>query len=128
MNYEIAAECTKLSEDERITFFEVVMRLDKGGIEAYQANLLVPNKVYYQDNEAFEVPLKVKSQANVIAPFDQQRVIKALRSIQSKEIGYQEFLKQILEGGVIFYLVFIKGRKAIYFGRNGEQYIESFPF
>lgn len=128
MNYEIAAECTKLSEDEKITFFEVIMRLDKGGIEAYQANLLVPNKVYYQANEAFEVPLNIKSQANVVAPFDQERVITALRSIQSKEIGYQEFLKQILEGGVIFYLVFIKGRKAIYFGRNGEQYVENFPF
>lgn len=128
MNCEVAEECTRLSEEEKISFLEVVMRLEKEGIEGYQANLLIPNKVYYQGIEAYEIPLRITSKARVLYDFDQDKIVKALQAIQSKQVGYQEFLKQILEAGVIFYLVFIKGRKAIYCGRNGEQYIEKFPF
>lgn len=127
MNYQIVEECTKLSEEGKITFPEVVGRLDKAGIESYAANLLVPNKIYYAGDESHEVSLKLKADRKVGAAFKQEDVIKALRAIQGSQIDYQEFLKKIMEAGVIFYLVFIKGRKAIYFGRHGEQYIENFP-
>lgn len=127
MNREVAAECTMLSDQEKISFPEVVMKLSKEGFDAYQANLLIPNKVYYHGNEVCEVPLHLKGKPAAVGQFNEEKVVKALRSIQSQQIGYQEFLRQIMEGGVIFYLVFIKGRKAVYFGRNGEQYVENFP-
>lgn len=128
MNIKIIEECTKLSEEEKITFPEVVERLDKAGIESYVANMLVPNKIYYAKNEAYEVPFSIKAGLEIAEIFNQDKIVQALRAIQGKKIGYQEFLKGIMDAGVIYYHVFIQGRKAIYFGRNGEQYIEQFPF
>jgi uncharacterized protein YbcV (DUF1398 family) len=127
MDIKVAEECSRLSAEEKITFGEVVGRLDKAGIESYIANMLVPNKIYYAGNEAHEVPLNLKIERKVAATFNRDNVVQAIRTIQANKIGYQEFLKRIMDAGVIFYIVFIKGRKAIYFGRNGEHYIEEFP-
>lgn len=127
MDIKVAEECSRLSTEEKITFGEVVGRLDKAGIESYIANLLVPNKIYYAGNEAHETSLNIKTEQKVSATFNRDNVVQAIRAIQANKIGYQEFLEKIMDAGVIFYLVFIKGRKAIYFGRNGEQYIEEFP-
>ncbi len=127
MNFQVVEECTKLSDEGKMTFPETVMRLDKAGIESYAANLLVPNKIYYAGNESHEVSFKLKGGRKVGAAFRQEDVVKAIRAIQANQIDYQEFLRQIMDAGVIFYLVFIKGRKVIYFGRNGEQHLESFP-
>jgi uncharacterized protein YbcV (DUF1398 family) len=127
MNINIVEECAKLSEEEKITFPEVVERLNKAGVESYAVNMLVPNKIYYAGNKAHVVPLKIKAALNVAADFNQDHIVQALHDIQSKKIGYQEFLKLIMEGGVISYFVYIKGRKAVYCGKHGEQYTELFP-
>jgi uncharacterized protein YbcV (DUF1398 family) len=38
-----------------------------------------------------------------------------------------EFLRRIMGAGCAHYEVYIQGRKAVYFGRDGEFYIEPFP-
>ena len=127
MNIEIAEECSRLSDKDKITFPEVVARLAQSGIESYAANLLVPNKIYFAGNESHSIPLKLKGERKVANVFKQEGVVEALRAIQGGKIGYPEFLKRIMDAGVISYLVFIKGRMAMYLGRKGEQYIERFP-
>jgi uncharacterized protein YbcV (DUF1398 family) len=54
-------------------------------------------------------------------------VSRAIRAIQRGEIGYDTFLRQIMQAGCASYCVFIKGRKVVYFGRDGDCHIESFP-
>lgn len=127
MDFETILECTKLSDEEKITFPEVVLALQKAGIESYVANLLVPNKIYFAKNESFETAVKVTFPLKVGPTFNQDLVIEALRAIQSQKISYQAFLQRIMDAGTIAYFVFINGKKAIYIGRNGEQYIENFP-
>ena len=51
----------------------------------------------------------------------------AVKAIQRSEIGYAEFLRRIMAAGCSHYEVFIAGRKAMYFGRDGEFYTEPFP-
>lgn len=126
MNYEVVRECTLLSEQEKITFPEVVARLDEAGIEMYYADLLVPSKTYYSKNEAYVVPCTYKEKL-VGTQFKEELVLHAIRLIQSGKIKYEEFLRKIMEAGVVSYFVFIKGRKAIYFGKLGEQHVEPFP-
>ena len=125
MDYEVIKECTLLSENT--PFSEIVGRLANANIELYYADLLVPSKTYYSKNEAFVVPFSLKSEKYVGAAFNADHVVQALCRIQSGQIQYPEFLRQIMEAGVVSYFVFIKGRRAIYFGRLGEQYIEQFP-
>ncbi len=127
MNNEVAKECTILSDEEKITFPEVIQRLSQAGIELYYADLLASKKTYYAHQTAYTVDCLPTSKHEVSSFFNQEGVINALRLIQSGKIQYQEFIRKIKECGVISYMVFIKGNQAVYFGRKGEQYIEKFP-
>lgn len=126
MNFEVAKECTILSDEETITFPEVIQKLAEAGIESYIADLLTPNKTYFAENIAYTVPCLTKAPREVSAIFDTAGVITAIRAIQSGKIKYQEFVEKIMEAGVIYYFVTINGQKAIYFGRGGEMHIEDF--
>lgn len=125
MDYDVANECTTLSDQEKITFPEVVRRLMDAGIELYYADLLHGSKTYYAGNRAHQIDC-LKKYEKAADSFNQLALIRAIKQIQSGEIKYQEFIRKIMDAGVICYLVFVKGRKAIYFGRNGEQHIEEF--
>lgn len=126
MNHEVVKDCTRLSDEEKITFPEVTRRLSEAGIELYQADLLASTKTYYANNSAYIVNCSQKFKV-VADSFHLEGVIDAIRQIQLKQIQYQEFIKKIMAAGVIFYVVFIKGSKTIYFGRRGEQHVEEFP-
>jgi uncharacterized protein YbcV (DUF1398 family) len=127
MNYEIAKECTILSDEEKITFPEVVRRLQMAEIELYYADLLSLDKTYYSKNESYRVVCSIKSKREVATAFNMDGIVDAIRQSQTGKIRYQQFLKEVMDCGVVSYMVFINGRKAIYFGRNGEQHIEKFP-
>ena len=44
---KVMQECTEASDQERITFPEVVMKLMQAGVERYHADLLRADKIYY---------------------------------------------------------------------------------
>jgi len=125
MNFTIAKECTILSDEEKITFPEVVSCLHKAGIESYYADLLMPNKTFYFENTAFTINCSLSTK-KVADFFNPQGIAAAIREIQTGQIKYQEFIRKIMDAGVISYMVFIKGQKTIYFGRKGEQHAEEF--
>lgn len=127
MNREVANECTKLSDEEKITFPEVVRRLMEAGVELYYADLLSQTKTYYAGSDAYTVPCARKGETRAADSFDQEGVIGAIKQIQAGKIQYQEFVRKILDAGTVSYMVFIKGRKAVYFGRRGEEHVEKFP-
>ncbi|HUZ11730.1 MAG TPA: hypothetical protein VMU93_02615 [Caulobacteraceae bacterium] len=59
--------------------------------------------------------------------FDEAAVDASVKAIQRHEIGYAEFLRRIMRAGCARYGVFLDGRKAVYFGRQGESLTEPFP-
>lgn len=127
MNFIIAQECSELSEQEKISFPEVVARLNAAGIDSYYADLLAASTTYYSGSEAYQVSRSKKTWLANHENFNSEKIIQALRSTQSGQIQYQEFIRQIMEAGVICYFVFLKGLKAVYIGRQGEEYVETFP-
>ena len=64
--------------------------------------------------------MPLASSPQIAATFDAARVAKSVRAIQQGGIGYAEFLRQIMGAGCATYRVFIGGRKAMYFGRDGD--------
>ena len=127
MDVSVAEECTLLSDEGRISFPEVVQKLLKAQIELYYADLLAESKTYYSKNSVCTIASKEHGSRVVAEEFHAEEVKAAIRESQSAQIKYQEFLKKIRHAGVISYMVFLKGRKVIYFGRKGEQHIEQFP-
>jgi uncharacterized protein YbcV (DUF1398 family) len=130
MNETIRAvmqECTDASDQERVSFPEVVGKLAAAGVERYHADLQRHEKTYYlPSGESHLVPCAAIDAA-AAGPFSAEGVSAAVREIQAGIIRYREFCRRILKAGCVGYLVSLPGRRAVYFGRTGECYVEPFP-
>jgi uncharacterized protein YbcV (DUF1398 family) len=124
---KVMQECTEASDQERITFPEVVMKLMQAGVERYHADLLRAEKVYYlPSGESYRVPA-APVQATPASAFAADGVAAAVRAIQQQKIQYREFCERIAQAGCVGYIVSMVGRRAVYYGRTGDSYVEPFP-
>ncbi len=127
MNTQTIEECMKESF-ANTPFPEVVRRLFGAGVRSYTADLVKLRKTYYgAAAEAHDEALPLKDGPAIAPAFDSDRVASTVKAIQRGEIGYAEFLRRIMDAGCSHYEVFISGRKAMYFGRDGAFYTEHFP-
>lgn len=62
-----------------------------------------------------------------VPPFDREALINAIRTDQSGESTFPEFLAASWQAGVVRYDVDFAARTVTYFGCNGEQYVEAYP-
>jgi uncharacterized protein YbcV (DUF1398 family) len=67
-------------------------------------------------NGAFDVP-----------PFNQDALVKALRTDQAGGTTFPEFLMAAWRAGVVRYDVDFIARTVSYFGCRGESYVENYP-
>jgi uncharacterized protein YbcV (DUF1398 family) len=124
---KVMQECTEASDQERITFPEVVMKLMQAGVERYHADLLRADKIYYlPSGESHRVPA-APIQATPAPAFAADGVAAAVRAIQQQTIQYREFCERIAQAGCVGYIVSMAGRRAVYYGRTGDSYVELFP-
>jgi uncharacterized protein YbcV (DUF1398 family) len=127
MNTETIRECMTASFADT-PFPLVVQRLAGAGVTNYTADLIALRKTYYNGGaESVDEPLPLMQAPAIAATFDRDAVEKTVKAIQRKDIGYADFLRGIMQAGCARYSVFFVGRKAMYFGRDGEFYTEPFP-
>ena len=127
MNTEIIVECMKLSFADT-PFPQVVQRLVGAGVTSYAADLVKLRNTYYgSGGDAYDEGLPLRDGPTIAPAFDAASVAASVKAIQRGEIGYDAFLRRIMVAGCSRYEVFIGGRKAMYFGRDGEFYTEPFP-
>ena len=127
MNIEVIHQC--LNASFAGTQFPVVaQRLAGAGVVSYNTDLITLRKTYYDAGiESIDEELPLTNPPAIAALFDRDTVQGAVKAIQRKEIDYAEFLRRIMKAGCSGYQVFFNGRKAMYFGRDGEFYTEAFP-
>lgn len=127
MDVNIINECAVSSIAGTMSFPEVINKLISAGTERYITDLVGLKKIYYgNQGEALFTSLDFPA-IEVAFIFDEKAVRDALYAIQKASIDYQTFLKRITKAGCCHYEVFITGKKVIYFGRDGSQYVEFFP-
>ncbi len=117
---------TAESDAEHVKFPQIVQKLMAAGVERYHADFVCSTKTYYLPNGECEVTPCHKV-ASAAADFDPKAVEAALRAIQGQRIKYREFCDRIAAGGCVGYFVSFAGRRAVYYGRTGESYVEWFP-
>jgi uncharacterized protein YbcV (DUF1398 family) len=123
----IVVECTEGSDAGTLTFPQVVGKLMEAGVERYHADLTRLTRTYYTpDGESYVVPSH-GHEARPAVEFDADGVAASLRQVQAQKIDYGTFCENILAAGCVGYIVSIAGRRAVYFGRSGETYVEMFP-
>lgn len=120
-------ECTDASDQERISFGEVVMKLMQAGVERYHADLLRAEKIYYLPSGESHRVQALPVEATPPQAFTADGVAAAVRAIQTRKIQYREFCERIAQAGCVGYMVSLAGRRAVYYGRTGDSYVEPFP-
>lgn len=123
----ILEDCSHGSAAGRLTFPQVIRNLLHAGVERYHADLQRAETTYYlPDGDSLCVRAHVVAQKPAEA-FDPAGIEAALRAIQAKQISYLGFCEQIMKAGCVSYIVSLAGRRAVYYGRTGEVYVEPFP-
>jgi uncharacterized protein YbcV (DUF1398 family) len=123
----IMEECSKGSDEERLTFPQVVGKLATAGVERYYADLCRNEKTYYMPDGTSQVIPSPSHNALPVREFSPPDVSAAVRTIQAGKIGYREFCARIAAAGCVGYVVTLAGRRAVYYGRTGEEFVEWFP-
>jgi uncharacterized protein YbcV (DUF1398 family) len=62
-----------------------------------------------------------------VPAFNEEALIRALRTDQKGESTFPEFLTATWLAGVVRYDVDFDARTVAYYGCNGEQYVEAYP-
>ena len=123
----ILQECTKRSDENSISFPEVVAKLMHAGVERYHADLRRSERTFYMPNgESFIVGAH-PVEGDPAQTFSADDVAAAVKTIQQGKIDYAEFCRRIVAAGCIDYIVSITGSRTTYFGRSGDNYVERFP-
>ena len=123
----ILEDCTQGSDEDRLTFPQVVGNLMSAGIERYHADLQRSEKTYYLPSGESKVLKTYTVAAQAAGSFSPSGVADAVRAIQKGQIKYNEFCERILAAGCVSYIVSLAGKRAVYYGRTGEAYVEMFP-
>lgn len=126
MDTKTIDECNLLSHAGKITFPEVVKKLASTGTERYVVDLVGVKKTFYGAKGGTYVGHLNLASTAVPVEFDVTEIKTAIQDIQKNEISYNVFLRRIMAAGCSHYEVFIRGKKAIYFGRNGDHHTEHF--
>lgn len=124
---DVMQECTGGSDEERLRFPQVVIKLTEIGVERYHADLRRAEKTYYMPNGDSHVVRSAPIRREPAEAFSADGVDAAVRAVQTNEIAYNEFCERIAAAGCVGYIVSIVGRRAVYYGRTGDSHIEPFP-
>lgn len=127
MDIAVIKHCGSSSLKGTMVFPEVVSKLKEIGVNSYYADLISLHKTYYTCDGSHIESLEFTPSTKIANEFCSQGIKEAILASQKGEISYKEFLNRAVASGVISYMVFINGKKAIYFGKNGDFHIEHFP-
>jgi uncharacterized protein YbcV (DUF1398 family) len=124
---DVLIECTRASDEERVSFGQVVMKLTEAGIERYHADLVRSEKTYYLPNGDSEILTCAALETTPAPEFSAAGVEAAVRSVQAGAIKYKTFCERVMAAGCVGYIVSITGRRVVYYGRTGDNHVEWFP-
>lgn len=123
----VAEEVTRASDEERISFPDVVQALMAAGVERYHADLPHGRRTYSMPDGSAQTVAGHALSGPVAERFSADAVAAAVRAVQKGEIQYREFCDRIAAAGCPGYHVFIAGRRVVYYGRDGGLHVEHFP-
>jgi len=124
---QVTQECAQGALTGALSFPEIVGRLVQIGVERYHADYSRQEITYYwADGDSRVVATPHPAHATA-AEFSASAVEAAVRQSQQNEHTYLDFIRKTMVAGCVGYFVQITGRRAIYFGRNGESHVEHFP-
>jgi uncharacterized protein YbcV (DUF1398 family) len=128
MKSEIVAEAARATLDGTIPFPEVVRRLMETGVEYYHVDYVALQKSFYSaTGEVIKACINYEHLPPVASTLDREALRSAILDSQQNGQHYRDFTQRAMKAGVQGYIVFLRGQRVTYWGRDGEQHTEWFP-
>lgn len=111
-----------------ISFPEVVDRLQRAGVEYYHVDYVARRKSFYTaDGQVTTTAIDYARLPAVAPEFDLAALRAAIHDSQQHGQSYRDFTTRAMAAGTQGYYAFLRGRRVIYFGRQGDLHTEWFP-
>ena len=109
-------------------FPEIVDKLIAEGVEYYDVDYASLQFHFYGvEGGVVVVPLLLGAMQPIAPVFDKVALRAAIVDSQQNGQKFTDFSSRAVRAGVARYFVFLRGRRVIYFGRQGDQHVEWFP-
>lgn len=128
MKSELITEAARETLDGSLSFPELVRRLIEAGVEYYHVDYVALRKSFYNGaGDLVTTPINYEGLPPVASDFDAAALRAAILDSQRHGQHYRDFTRRVMEAGVQGYIVFLRGQRVTYWGRNGDQHTEWFP-
>jgi uncharacterized protein YbcV (DUF1398 family) len=123
MNVEIIFEVSHATLGGTMSFPDAVGKLMGAGVEYYHVDYVRLRKTFYStEGGTLTVPIAFDGLPPVAPELD----VAALRAniLDSQRNGqpFREFTRRAMAGGVQGYIAFLRGKRVMYWGRNGVSF------
>lgn len=109
-------------------FPEIVGRLIEEGVEYYLVDYRALRFTFYGVSGGVVVaPLQFERLPEVNSNFDLSSLRAAFHDSQSHRQKFRDFCSRAMAAGVQGYYAFLRGKRVLYMGRQGDQHVEWFP-
>ena len=127
MNPAIIQELIGNALARKITFREILATLGKEGVESYHVDFLRNEFRYYATSGESLVTGAALLHDGVAADFFAEKIEGINQRVQAGQAAYSDFVREGAAAGCAYYIVYLKGKKVRYFGRDGGEYVQHFP-
>jgi|GEM_PF-143482 len=110
-----------------VTFPTVVQNLLAAGVEYYHIDYIQHLQTCYSGADEIHVTPLAFDVPAVAENFDTTALVAAIRDSQLRGQKFPDFSIRAVQSGVQGYTVFLRGKRVIYQGRQGDQHTEWFP-
>ena len=128
MNSEIILEVATNTLSGAMSFPDAVGKLMGAGVEFYHVDYVRLRKTCYSaEGNTVTTPIALEGLPPVASELDLSALRANILDSQRNNQPFREFTRRAMAGGVAGYIAFLRGKRVLYFGRNGEQHMEWFP-
>lgn len=128
MNANIISQLGQATVTGAMPFPEIVGKLIAEGVEYYHVDYASLQFHFYgAEGGVVVVPLLLGALHPIAPLFDKTALRSAIVDSQQNGQKFKDFSRRAVEAGVAGYIVFLRGKRVTYFGRQGDQHVEWFP-
>ena len=128
MNADIVLEAARATQTGSLPFPEIVGKLMATGVEYYQVDYAARQFNFYSAaGSVVTAPLLFEDLPAIADDFDSSALRAAVTDSQQNGQKFRQFSQRAMQAGVQGYFAFLRGKRVVYMGRQGDQHTEWFP-
>lgn len=128
MNADRILVSARMTQEGGTPFPEIVANLIASGVEYYHVDYASKSFTFYGAEEAVvHAPLSFEDLPPIARDLDVAALRAAILDSQRNGQPYRDFCRRAMMAGVQGYFAFLRGRRVMYLGRQGDGHVEWFP-